>query len=195
MPLLSLQNELPRLSLCFTLVARIAIWERKLSVVMTLGVLCLAHWGILWRGMFIVDAKWDTTQGACVVNSAKHVFLNVGFFTSTCHFDVLLRCRVYDCSNLGRNVAMGVDFVTLCFTMFALLRKHHAKSQLWNLLFRDGLVYFVITFACNAAPAVRNAISILIIASGLDGYSETQVLNVLNLNGECSPCRCTLPTC
>ena len=63
-------------------------------------------------------------------------------------------------SNVHNTSAMGVDFVTLVFTMFALLKKHHAKSDLWNLLFRDGLVYFVITFACNAVPAVRNFVLI-----------------------------------
>ena len=50
---------------------------------------------------------------------------------------------------------MGVDFIILGFTMVALLGKHRTRSDLWNLLFRAGLVYFVLTFACNAVPAVR----------------------------------------
>ena len=61
---------------------RIALWERKLSVVLSLGILGLAHWAILWRGMFIVHADWDPTRKTCIVDSTNHVFLNVGFFTS-----------------------------------------------------------------------------------------------------------------
>lgn len=48
---------------------------------------------------------------------------------------------------------MGVDFIVLCFTIAALLRQE-LHSGLWKLLFKDGLVYFCITFLCNAVPAV-----------------------------------------
>lgn len=48
---------------------------------------------------------------------------------------------------------MGVDFVVLCFTIAALARQE-IHSGLWKLLFKDGLVYFCITFLCNAVPAV-----------------------------------------
>ena len=48
---------------------------------------------------------------------------------------------------------MGFDFVVLVFTIAALLRQH-AHTDLWKLLFQDGLVYFCITFLCNAVPAV-----------------------------------------
>lgn len=48
---------------------------------------------------------------------------------------------------------MAVDFVVLCFTIAALARQE-IHSGLWKLLFKDGLVYFCITFLCNAVPAV-----------------------------------------
>ncbi len=50
---------------------------------------------------------------------------------------------------------MGFDFVILCFTAVALISKHTARTDLWKLLFNDGLVYFVVTFSCNCIPAVR----------------------------------------
>lgn len=62
---------------------RIALWERQLKIVIPIGLLCLAHWALLWRGMFIVDAAYDPTTGGCVVTSTNHVFLNLGFFMST----------------------------------------------------------------------------------------------------------------
>lgn len=52
---------------------------------------------------------------------------------------------------------MGVDFIVLCFTIAALTRQS-LRSGLWKLLFQDGLVYFCITFMCNAVPAVRTLI-------------------------------------
>ena len=49
---------------------------------------------------------------------------------------------------------MGVDAAVLLLTIIALARQR-IHSHLWKLLFQDGLIYFCITFACNAVPAVR----------------------------------------
>lgn len=48
---------------------------------------------------------------------------------------------------------MGFDLIILLFTMLALIPLRR-DSGLWNLLFQDGLVYFIIAFFCNALPAV-----------------------------------------
>ena len=45
----------------------------------TLG---LAHWGILWRGMFIIDAAWDPAVGSCVILKLDVKFLQTTFFSS-----------------------------------------------------------------------------------------------------------------
>lgn len=66
----------------------IALWNRDRRVIAVLGVFCLAHWAILWRGMFIVDAQYSDEAQSCVVVSLNHVFLNAGFFTSK-------SCRAY----------------------------------------------------------------------------------------------------
>ena len=75
--------------------------------------------------------------------------------------------------------AMVFDFIILSFTAAALHRKHTARTDLWKLLFHDGLVYFLISFTMNCIPAVglstlycRNTKQLI------------QVLNVLNLNSE-----------
>ena len=44
--------------------------------------LSLAHWGILWRGMFIIDAVWEPTVKACVVVKIDVQFLQTTFFSS-----------------------------------------------------------------------------------------------------------------
>jgi hypothetical protein len=51
--------------------------------------------------------------------------------------------------------AMGFDLVILIFTALALMRHHTARTDLWKLLFHDGLVYFLVSFSMNCIPAVR----------------------------------------
>ncbi|CAL1702301.1 unnamed protein product [Somion occarium] len=119
------------------MIRTIALWERQLKVVIPLCILCLAHWAILWRSMFLLAAVYDPTKHSCTVWSTNHVFLNVEFF-----------------------MTMIFDLIILCFTVVALYAKHKSRSDLWHLLFRDGLVYFFITFFCNALPAVFNVLNL-----------------------------------
>ena len=53
-----------------------------MKIIIPLGICCLAHWAILWRGMFIVHAVYDDTLQSCVVTTTNHVFLNISFFAS-----------------------------------------------------------------------------------------------------------------
>jgi len=118
------------------MIRTIAIWERKLVVVVPLVLLCIAHWAMLYHGIFIVHAVWDPTENECVVNSTNATFLNINFFFT-----------------------MGFDLIILGFTTAALL-KSASRSGLWHLLFRDGLVYWGITFCLNGVPAVLNVINL-----------------------------------
>ncbi|ESK97488.1 hypothetical protein Moror_17667 [Moniliophthora roreri MCA 2997] len=115
----------------------IALWERKLIVVIPLGVLCIAFWTILYRTMFIVRAQWDDSISACAVVQTNPSLLNVTFFFT-----------------------MGFDFVILAYTFVALTARHTARTDLWKLLFQDGLVYFVVTFSANCIPAVFNILNL-----------------------------------
>uniref|UniRef100_A0A8H7Y101 Uncharacterized protein n=1 Tax=Psilocybe cubensis TaxID=181762 RepID=A0A8H7Y101_PSICU len=120
----------------------IALWERRRSVVAVLGILCLAHWALLYRTMFIVVSQWDPVVKACVVVQTNPSMLNTTFFFST---DI---------------VAMGFDFTILSFTAVALLGRHSARTDLWKLLFQDGLVYFLLSFSTNCVPAVLNVLNL-----------------------------------
>lgn len=48
------------------------------------------------------------------------------------------------------------DLVILLMTIWAWRRTNASKSGLWQLLFRDGLVFFLVSFATNTVPAVRS---------------------------------------
>lgn len=61
---------------------RIALWDRKKPIVVFLGVLCLGHWGLLYRTMFVVEAKWEEDLRACVVKETKSSLLKVTFLFS-----------------------------------------------------------------------------------------------------------------
>ena len=52
---------------------------------------------------------------------------------------------------------MGFDLVIFIYTSVALLR-NTTRSGLWQLLFRDGLIYWAVTFCVNSIPAVRSSL-------------------------------------
>ncbi|KAF7355144.1 hypothetical protein MSAN_01430100 [Mycena sanguinolenta] len=115
----------------------IALWERKRSVVIPLVFLALTHWVLLYRTMFIVKAVWEPNLNTCVVVSTSPSLLNVTFFFT-----------------------MAFDFVILVFTAVALMARHSARTDLWRLLFTDGLSYFLISFTMNCIPAVLNLLNL-----------------------------------
>ncbi|KAI5120909.1 hypothetical protein M0805_002889 [Coniferiporia weirii] len=117
------------------MIRTIAIWERKLTVVIPL-LLCLAHWGLLYHGIIIVRATWDAEQSACVVDQTDSAILKFTFFAT-----------------------MGFDLIIFAYTCTALLR-NSSRSGLWHLLFRDGLIYWVVTFSVNAIPAILNSVNL-----------------------------------
>ncbi|OCH94261.1 hypothetical protein OBBRIDRAFT_723213 [Obba rivulosa] len=133
-------------SMCLML-RTIALYERKLKVVIPLGIFAFAHWVLLWRGMFLIHAEYDSASSGCIVTYTNHIFLNVTFFTT-----------------------MGFDAVILVLNV-AVLMGHRTHSDLWRLLIKDGLVYFIITFCLNALPAVRDRL-LNVVALLIHGYDD-----------------------
>lgn len=87
--------------------------------------------------MFVIEARWATQAGGCVVVKIDNAFLEATFFFT-----------------------MGFDAIILALTTMALLQHSNFRSGLWNLLFRDGLVYFLVTASCNAVPAILNVLQL-----------------------------------
>lgn len=63
-------------------VFRLALWERKIKIAIPLAILAVAHWVILWRGMFIIDAQYSPEAQGCIVVSTNHGLLMASFFSS-----------------------------------------------------------------------------------------------------------------
>ncbi len=141
----------------------IAVWERKLAIVIPLVGLCLAHWALLWRGMFIITAEYSPPALACVVTNTQHVFLSVTSWASRCRISWLSWFRSCSLSSVGVMLrwtsvffaAMGFNLVILVLHVVGLLRREHSAS-IWDLLFKDGVIYYLGAFSCNALPAVSS---------------------------------------
>ncbi|KAG9032012.1 hypothetical protein FS837_002841 [Tulasnella sp. UAMH 9824] len=113
----------------------IAIYSKNLYVVVPLIVLSLGQWGILFHGISTVEATWQdlpTGGGACVVTAAPQVFLQL-LYIYTMSFDLI----VLVLSTVGLVFAPGRN-----------------RSGLYNLLVRDGLVFFIVAFTSNAVAVV-----------------------------------------
>ncbi|KAJ8585293.1 hypothetical protein M405DRAFT_745413 [Rhizopogon salebrosus TDB-379] len=136
----SVAGNLTILSASTSLMIRaMALWEWKRWAVLSMLCLSLGQWAILIRTMMVVQASWDDQVKSCVVVNTNHVLLAMNYAYT-----------------------VVFDFVILVMTIYA-LAKRIKREALSSLLFRDGLVYFLVTATCNSVPAV---------------------LAVLNLNGE-----------
>lgn len=113
----------------------IAIYSKNLYVVVPLVVLSLGQWGILLHGISTVQATWvdlPTGGGSCVVTAAPQVFLQL-LYIYTMAFDLI----VLVLSTIGLVFAPGRN-----------------RSGLYNLLVRDGLVFFIVAFTSNTVAVV-----------------------------------------
>ncbi|KAG2370023.1 hypothetical protein BDR07DRAFT_1447380 [Suillus spraguei] len=121
------------------MIRTMALWEWNRRAVLSMLALSFGQHAILIRTIMTVQASWDHRAGTCVVVRTNHILLSLNYAYT-----------------------MSFDFVILVMTLFV-LRKRFRHEDLSGLLYRDGLVYFIITSTCNTVPAV---------------------LAVLNLNGE-----------
>ncbi|KAI9001230.1 hypothetical protein BD414DRAFT_452439 [Trametes punicea] len=114
----------------------IALWERKLTIVIPLAFLCLAHWALLWRGMFIISAEYDAASAACIVTATKRLFLSITFWAT-----------------------MGFNLVLTVVHVIGLMQRDHGAT-FWQMLFEDGLIFYLVAFSCNALPAILSVVNL-----------------------------------
>jgi len=99
-----------------------AVWRQKWYIVGLLVLISLGHWSLLLHGI-LLTAAWFPGQG-CVITSTDSKILSASF--------------IY---------GMAFDFVVLILTGFKLLRPLGTKSHLVDMMFADGLYYFIIAYA------------------------------------------------
>ena len=96
-----------------------AVWGQKWYIVAALVLISLGHWSLLLHGI-LLTAAWIPGEG-CVITSTDSRILSVTFIYS-----------------------MVFDFTVLILTASKLVRPSGTKSQLVNMIFTDGLYYFII---------------------------------------------------
>lgn len=96
-----------------------AVWGQKWYIVSALVAISLGHWSLLLHGI-LLRAVWVPGEG-CVITSTDSKILSATFIYS-----------------------MSFDLIVLLLTGSRLVRTTGAKSQLVNMMFKDGLSYFIV---------------------------------------------------
>lgn len=98
-----------------------ALWSQKLYIIVPLVLIILGHWSLILQGV-LLKAEWVPGTG-CVITHTNNTVLSAVFIYSMCF-----------------------DLVVLVLTAAKLAFPRGQRSQLMNLLFRDGLIYFMIAY-------------------------------------------------
>ncbi|KAI8976579.1 hypothetical protein BD414DRAFT_495905 [Trametes punicea] len=107
-----------------------ALWSHNKYIVIAIVIVILGHWSLILQGV-LVKASWVAGSG-CQVVGASNTILAATFIYSMC-FDLFI----------------------LVLSMYKLvLGVRGGRSQLMTLLFKDGLVYFIIAFLSNLLATV-----------------------------------------
>jgi hypothetical protein len=69
----------------------------------------------------LVKAEWDPALPGCVITFSNGTIFSATFIYSMCF-----------------------DFIVLCLTAYKLYKPFGSKSRLVQLIFKDGLVYFIV---------------------------------------------------
>jgi len=106
-----------------------AIWGRKWYIVGPLVLLILGHWSLLLHGV-LVTSVWSPHTQQCIITQASNTILAATFIYS-----------------------MSFDFLVMILTAVKLFASD-ARSRLVELIFNDGLIYFVIAFMANLVATI-----------------------------------------
>ncbi|OJT03932.1 hypothetical protein TRAPUB_5385 [Trametes pubescens] len=107
-----------------------ALWSHHRWIVIPIVIIILGHWSLILQGV-LVKASWVDGQG-CLVTGSNNTILAATFIYSMCFDLIILLLSMY-------KLVIGVK---------------GGRSQLMTLLFKDGLVYFIIAFLSNLLATV-----------------------------------------
>ncbi|KAK7692884.1 hypothetical protein QCA50_004519 [Cerrena zonata] len=108
----------------------IAIWERNRYIIIVIVLLILGHWSLILQGGLLEASQIPGT--GCVIVHTNVVVLTANFVFS-----------------------MAFDLVVLILTAYKLLQLRGShQNGLVNVLFYDGLIYFICAFLANLVATV-----------------------------------------
>ncbi|CAL1699324.1 unnamed protein product [Somion occarium] len=115
------------------------LWNNSMYIVIPLVAVILGHWSLILQGV-LLEAAWVDGQG-CVITQTNNTILAATFIYSMCF-----------------------DLFVLVLSAAKLLSRR-GSSQLVTLLFKDGLVYFIIAFVSNLIATIFMCMSLNAIMS------------------------------
>ncbi|EED83088.1 hypothetical protein POSPLDRAFT_109871 [Postia placenta Mad-698-R] len=105
-----------------------ALWSQSLYIVIPLVFVILGHWSLILQGV-LLKAEWIPGEG-CAITHTNNTTLAATFIYSMC-FDALV----------------------MILSAIKLYNRTH-RSQLVGMLFKDGLIYFMVAFAANLIATI-----------------------------------------
>jgi len=108
----------------------IAVWNRVPFVTVPLVLASMGQWGLLLHGIVIIRSSWSDVARACVLSAVPPAFMEAIYLYT-----------------------MSLDLIVLVLTVIGLAISQN-RSSLWQLLFRQGIIYFFVAFIANLLPAI-----------------------------------------
>ena len=130
----------------------IAVWNRAPFVTVPLVIATLVLWGLILRGTKLDQRRWSDNAGRCLVEIVPLKFLAAIYLYSEL-ISFCLSPVSWHRKKLTLDVAMLFDFVVLVLATIRLFMSP-VRCQLWHLLFRQGVVYFLVAFVANLVPTI-----------------------------------------
>ena len=130
----------------------IAVWNRAPLVTIPLVLASLGQWTVLFYAIATIRSDWSDTANACIVEKVPPIYIELIYLYSEQSFPF---CRVSQRrAKIWRTTAaMSFDFIVLVLTTIGLVMSH-GRSSLWQLVFRQGIIYFFVAFIVNVVPTV-----------------------------------------
>jgi len=133
----------------------IAVWNRSPRIAVPLILASMGQWGLLIHGIVTIRSHWSDVAGTCIVRTASPKFMEAIFM----YCKLSPQSSLFPSRHMGQNeILMSnagplFDLLVLVLTTTGLYLSP-ARSSLWKLLFRQGIVYFVVSFVANTLPAI-----------------------------------------
>ncbi|KAG8888639.1 hypothetical protein FRB98_007200 [Tulasnella sp. 332] len=116
------------------MIRTIAVWSRNRMIMYPLILFSLGQWAILLHSVVTVSATWSDVVMACSIKPSPTINLKILYLYT-----------------------MAFDFFVLVVTSIGLYRlpgRQTAGNQLWSMLFKDGLVFFLVAFSSNLVAVI-----------------------------------------
>ena len=125
----------------------IAICERKWIVIIPLTLISLGQWALFYHSMVTLDSQWQPCREFLHITGTSSI--NVVYLYSEFRRVAPHPCHTH--SHIPSAVSFNVLILALTTTGLLLAP---ARSNLWHLLFADGIIYFIATLSVNILAAV-----------------------------------------